>query len=63
MRLYLWLGNSACGDFSGNAAPTSLRRMSNTPHLLTLHNPKNSLTILELPESRFALSGFILPFT
>ncbi|WP_199767775.1 alanine--tRNA ligase [Helicobacter cinaedi] len=41
------LGHSACGDFLGNAADASLRRMSNTPHSLTLHNPKNSLTILE----------------
>ena len=51
------LGHSACGDFLGNAADTSLRRMSNlqvwisptatSPHSLTLHNPKNSLTILE----------------
>nr|WP_317403211.1 thiamine pyrophosphate-dependent enzyme [uncultured Helicobacter sp.] len=39
--------HSACGDFLGNAAPTSLRRMFNTPHSLTLHNPKNSSTILE----------------
>ncbi|WP_199768794.1 hypothetical protein [Helicobacter trogontum] len=61
MRLYLWFGNSACGDFLGNAVPTSLRRMSNTPHSLTLHNPKNSLTILEL--LGFTLNGFIPPFT
>nr|WP_317403207.1 hypothetical protein [uncultured Helicobacter sp.] len=57
----LRFGNSACGDFSGNAAPTSLRRMFNlqvwisptatSPHSLTLHNPKNSLTILELLDS------------
>ena len=45
------LGHSACGDFLGNAADTSLRRMSNTPHSLTLHNPKNSLTILECRDS------------
>ena len=43
--------HSACGDFSGNAADTSLRRMSNTPHSLTLHNPKNSSTILECQDS------------
>ena len=53
--------HSACGDFLGNAAPTSLRRMSNlqvwisptatSPHLLTLHNPKNSSTILECQDS------------
>ena len=55
------LGHSACGDFLGNAAPTSLRRMSNlqvwisptatSSHSLTLHNPKNSLTILECRDS------------
>ena len=45
------IGHSACGDFSGNAADASLRRMSNTPHSLTLHNPKNSLTILECQDS------------
>ena len=54
-------GHSACGDFLGNAAPTSLRRMSNlqvwisptatSPHSLTLHNPKNSPTILECQDS------------
>ena len=43
--------HSACGDFLGNAAPTSLRRMPNTPHSLTLHNPKNSSTILECQDS------------
>ena len=43
--------HSACGDFLGNAAPTSLRRMSNTPHSLTLHNHKNSSTILECQDS------------
>lgn len=46
------IGHSACGDFSGNAADASLRRMSNTPHSLTLHNPKNSLTILECQDSK-----------
>lgn len=46
--------HSACGDFLGNAAPTSLRRMSNTPHSLTLHNPKNSPTILECQDSNNA---------
>ncbi|WP_281650396.1 site-specific DNA-methyltransferase [Helicobacter bilis] len=46
------IGHSACGDFSGNAADASLRRMSNTPHSLTLHNPKNSLTILEYQDSK-----------
>ena len=54
-------GHSACGDFLGNTADTSLRRMSNlqvwisptatSPHSLTLHNPKNSLTILECQDS------------
>lgn len=53
--------HSACGDFLGNAADASLRRMSNlqvwisptatSPHSLTLHNPKNSLTILECQDS------------
>ena len=43
--------HSACGGYLGNAAPTSLRRMSNTPHSLTLHNPKNSSTILECQDS------------
>lgn len=46
------IGHSAYGDFSGNAADASLRRMSNTPHSLTLHNPKNSLTILEYQDSK-----------
>ena len=56
------IGHSACGDFSGNAADASLRRMSNlqvwisptatSPHSLTLHNPKNSLTILECQDSK-----------
>ena len=44
-------GHSACGDFLGNATDASLRRMSNTPHSLTLHNPKNSLKILECQDS------------
>ena len=45
------LGHSACGDFSGNAADASLRRTSSASHSLTLHNPKNSLTILECQDS------------
>ena len=45
-------GHSACGDFSGNAAHTSSSdARSSAPHSLTLHNPKNSLTILELLDS------------
>ncbi|MGI0406538.1 saccharopine dehydrogenase family protein [Helicobacter himalayensis] len=42
-----WVACSACGDFLGSAADTSLQRMSNTPHSLTSHNPKNSSTTLE----------------
>ena len=40
--------HSACGDFLGNAAHTSSSdARSSASHSLTLHNPKNSLTILE----------------
>lgn len=42
-----WVARSACSDFLGSATDTSLRSMSNTPHSLTSHNPKNSSTILE----------------
>ncbi|MDE7255630.1 MAG: saccharopine dehydrogenase family protein [Helicobacter sp.] len=42
-----WVSRSACSDFLGSAADASLRCMSNTPHSLTSHNPKNSSTILE----------------
>ena len=42
-----WVARSACSDFLGSAADASLRSMSNTPHSLTSHNPKNSSTILE----------------
>ena len=45
------LGHSACGDFLGNAAHTSLQRTTSASHSLTLHNPKNSLTILECRDS------------
>nr|WP_317403107.1 hypothetical protein [uncultured Helicobacter sp.] len=39
-------------DFLGNATPTSLRHTINTPHSLTLHSPKNLLTILECEDSK-----------
>lgn len=42
-----WVARSACSDFLGSATDASLRSMSNTPHSLTSHNPKNSSTILE----------------
>lgn len=42
-----WVSRSACSDFLGSATDASLRCMSNTPHSLTSHNPKNSSTILE----------------
>lgn len=42
-----WVSRSACSDFLGSASDASLRSMSNTPHSLTSHNPKNSSTILE----------------
>lgn len=42
-----WVARSACSDFLGSAADASLRCMSDTPHSLTSHNPKNSSTILE----------------
>lgn len=42
-----WVERSACSDFLGSATDASLRSMSNTPHSLTSHNPKNSSTILE----------------
>ena len=44
-------GHSACGDFLGNTADASLRRTTSAPHSLTLHSPKNSLTILECQDS------------
>ncbi len=39
--------HSVCSDFLGSASDASLRSMSNTPHSLTSHNPKNSSTTLE----------------
>ena len=42
-----WVARSACSDFLESATDASLRSMSNTPHSLTSHNPKNSSTILE----------------
>lgn len=42
-----WVARSACSDFLGSATDASLRCMSNIPHSLTSHNPKNSSTILE----------------
>lgn len=42
--------NSVCSKFLGSASDASLRRMSNTPHSLTSHNPKNSSTTLEFGE-------------
>ena len=42
-----WVARSACSDFLGSATDASLWSMSNTPHSLTSHNPKNSSTILE----------------
>ena len=49
--------HSACGDFSGNAAPTSLRHTTSAFHSLALHNPKNSLTILECQDSNTTKSN------
>ena len=46
--------HSACGDFLGNAADASLQRTTSASHSLTLHNPKNSPTILECQDSNNA---------
>lgn len=46
--------HSACGDFLGNAADASLQRTTSASHSLTLHNPKNSSTILECQDSNKA---------
>ena len=43
--------HSACGDFLGNVADASLQRTTSASHSLTLHNPKNSSTILECQDS------------
>ncbi|WP_295738316.1 dihydroxy-acid dehydratase [uncultured Helicobacter sp.] len=48
--------HSACGDFLGNAADASLQRTTSASHSLTLHNPKNSPTILECQDSNNAES-------
>lgn len=47
----------ACGDFLGNAADASLQRTTSASHSLTLHNPKNSSTILECQDSNKADSA------
>ena len=44
--------HSSCGDFLGSASDASLQRMSNTPHSLTSHNPRNSSAILECQTSQ-----------
>ena len=44
--------HSSCGDFLGSASDASLQRMSNTPHSLTSHNPRNSSAILECAEAK-----------
>ena len=46
--------HSACGDFLGNATDASLQRTTSASHSLTLHNPKNSPTILECQDSNNA---------
>ncbi len=47
--------NSVCSDFLGSAADASLRSMSNTPHSLTSHNPKNSSATLEFADSKIQM--------
>ncbi|RDU58999.1 saccharopine dehydrogenase family protein [Helicobacter marmotae] len=46
-----WVSHSACSEACGSASDASLRRMSNTPHSLTSHNPQASSTILECGDS------------